>query len=184
MNLLIPNNITLKISVFIIWLFHICGMIGISYGNKEFFLAFTPVNLFISFVLLFINQKRLESVELKSEFLLFFSWHPDSFCGWTFGHFHLFCRLLGRRSSGARVCDPQPLRAAGRMGIDQARFGKIRELLRLTEPRSFGGGSARWVHPWFSIPSSELCSSHHAARRAPLRALPPACWADCWPTWA
>ena len=60
MNLLIPNNVTSKISVFIIWLFHICGMIGISYGNKEFFLAFTPINLFVSFVLLFMNQKYLE----------------------------------------------------------------------------------------------------------------------------
>ena len=71
MNLLIPNNVTSRISVFIIWLFHICGMIGISYGNKEFFLAFTPINLFVSFVLLFMNQKYLNSVELKSVFLIF-----------------------------------------------------------------------------------------------------------------
>ena len=42
MNFLIPSNTTSKISVFIIWLFHLCGMVGISYGNKEFFLAFTP----------------------------------------------------------------------------------------------------------------------------------------------
>ena len=45
---------------------------GISYGNKEFFLAFTPINLFISFVLLFVNQKQLESKELKAAFLIFF----------------------------------------------------------------------------------------------------------------
>ena len=72
MNFLIPSNTTSKISVFIIWLFHLCGMVGISYGNKEFFLAFTPINLFISFVLLFVNQKQLESKELKSAFLIFF----------------------------------------------------------------------------------------------------------------
>jgi len=72
MNFLIPNNNTSKISVFIIWLFHLCGMAGISYGNKEFFLAFTPINLFISFVLLFVNQKQLESKELKAAFLIFF----------------------------------------------------------------------------------------------------------------
>ena len=72
MNFLIPSNTTSKISVFIIWLFHLCGMVGISYGNKEFFLAFTPINLFISFVLLFVNQKQLESKELKAAFLIFF----------------------------------------------------------------------------------------------------------------
>ena len=70
MNFLIPSNTTSKISVFIIWLFHLCGMVGISYGNKDFFLAFTPINLFISFVLLFVNQKKLESKELKSAFLI------------------------------------------------------------------------------------------------------------------
>ena len=72
MNFLIPSNTSSKISVFIIWLFHLCGMVGISYGNKDFFLAFTPINLFISFVLLFVNQKQLESKELKSAFLIFF----------------------------------------------------------------------------------------------------------------
>ncbi len=82
MNLLIANNVTSKISVFIIWLFHFCGMVGISYGNKEFFLAFTPVNLFISFVLLFVNQKQLESKELKSVFSNIFYWNDfrDSRC--------------------------------------------------------------------------------------------------------
>jgi len=39
---------------------------------KSFFLAFTPINLFISFVLLFVNQKQLESKELKAAFLIFF----------------------------------------------------------------------------------------------------------------
>jgi len=46
-------------------------MIGISYGNKDFFLAFTPVNLFISFVLLIVNQNQLESNELKTISIIF-----------------------------------------------------------------------------------------------------------------
>ena len=49
-------------------------MIGISYGNKEFFLAFTPINLFISFVLLFINQVQLEKPELNAALINFFYW--------------------------------------------------------------------------------------------------------------
>jgi putative membrane protein len=46
-------------------------MIGISYGNKDFFLAFTPVNLLISFVLLIINQNQLETNELKTIGIIF-----------------------------------------------------------------------------------------------------------------
>ena len=72
MKVLIPNKPTSIISIGIIWLFHICGMIGISYGNKEFFLAFTPINLFISFVLLFINQVQLEKSELNAALIIFF----------------------------------------------------------------------------------------------------------------
>ena len=71
MKILIPNKTTSIISIGIIWLFHVCGMIGISYGNKEFFLAFTPINLFISFVLLFINQLQLEKSELNAALIIF-----------------------------------------------------------------------------------------------------------------
>jgi putative membrane protein len=71
MKILIPNKPTSIISIGIIWLFHVCGMIGISYGNKEFFLAFTPINLFISFVLLFINQVQLEKPELNAALIIF-----------------------------------------------------------------------------------------------------------------
>ena len=85
MNFLIPSNTTSKISVFIIWLFHLCGMVGISYGNKDFFLAFTPINLFISFVLLFVNQKKLESKELKSAFLIFFIGMVSEILGVNYG---------------------------------------------------------------------------------------------------
>ena len=85
MNFIIPNNTTSEISVFIIWLFHLCGMVGISYGNKDFFLAFTPINLFISFVLLFVNQKQLESKELKSAFLIFFIGMVSEILGVNYG---------------------------------------------------------------------------------------------------
>lgn len=71
MNLLIPRKSDMIIYIGIIWLFHVCGMIGISYGNKDFFLAFTPVNLFISFVLLIVNQNQLESNELKTISIIF-----------------------------------------------------------------------------------------------------------------
>ena len=85
MKVLIPNNPTSIISIGIIWLFHICGMIGISYGNKEFFLAFTPINLFISFVLLFINQVQLEKSELNATLIIFFVGMISEILGVNYG---------------------------------------------------------------------------------------------------
>ena len=85
MKILIPNKPTSIISIGIIWLFHICGMIGISYGNKEFFLAFTPINLFISFVLLFINQVQLEKSELNAALIIFFIGMISEILGVNYG---------------------------------------------------------------------------------------------------
>ena len=85
MKVLIPNKPTSIISIGIIWLFHICGMIGISYGNKEFFLAFTPINLFISFVLLFINQVQLEKPELNATLIIFFVGMISEILGVNYG---------------------------------------------------------------------------------------------------
>ena len=85
MKSLIPNKPTSIISIGIIWLFHICGMIGISYGNKEFFLAFTPINLFISFVLLFINQVQLEKSELNATLIIFFVGMISEILGVNYG---------------------------------------------------------------------------------------------------
>ena len=85
MKSLIPNKPTSIISIGIIWLFHICGMIGISYGNKEFFLAFTPINLFISFVLLFINQLQLEKSELNAALIIFFIGMVSEILGVNYG---------------------------------------------------------------------------------------------------
>lgn len=85
MKIFIPNNTTSIISIGIIWLFHICGMIGITYGNKEFFLAFTPINLFISFVLLFINQIQLEKKELNAALIIFFVGMISEILGVNYG---------------------------------------------------------------------------------------------------
>lgn len=54
-NLIIPQTTTAKISVALIWLFHFSGLLGILYIDRELFLETTPVNLFITIVLLFIN---------------------------------------------------------------------------------------------------------------------------------
>ena len=85
MIFLFPNTLNSKISVFIIWLFHISGMIGISFGDKEFFLAFTSINLLASFILLLINQKLLRKTELKSIFLIFIIGMVSEILGVNYG---------------------------------------------------------------------------------------------------
>ena len=72
MKVLFPGTRTSSISIFIIWLFHICGVFGIAYGNKELFIAFTPINLFISFALLFVNQIEIEKKTLITVCGIFF----------------------------------------------------------------------------------------------------------------
>ena len=53
---MIPTKLNREnISIAIIWLFHLSGILGILYGNSEWFISATPLNLSINFVLLLIN---------------------------------------------------------------------------------------------------------------------------------
>lgn len=54
-NLFVPKTTTAKISIGLIWLFHFSGILGILFIDRELFLETTPVNLFITIVLLFVN---------------------------------------------------------------------------------------------------------------------------------
>lgn len=54
-NLFIPQTTTAKISIGLIWLFHFSGILGILFIDRELFLETTPVNLFLTIVLLFVN---------------------------------------------------------------------------------------------------------------------------------
>ncbi len=68
---MIPKNRQTLISVFLIWLFHVSGALGILFGNKNLFMAFTPVNLFITFMLLFVNQPQVNKRVLVAAFTAF-----------------------------------------------------------------------------------------------------------------
>ena len=51
-----PIKLNLEnISIGIIWLFHVSGIIGILYGNSDWFISATPLNLSINFILLLLN---------------------------------------------------------------------------------------------------------------------------------
>ena len=47
----------LNLSLAVIWLFHVCGAIGIIYGDAGWFTEATPLNLILCFMLLLFNLK-------------------------------------------------------------------------------------------------------------------------------
>ena len=63
MNLIkysITNNLT---CIIIIWIFHLTGIFGILYGNSEWFINLTPLNLSVSFFLLvFVNKNHFKTI--------------------------------------------------------------------------------------------------------------------------
>ena len=106
MKFLIPINSTSKVSVFAIWLFHVCGMIGISYGNKDLFLSFTPVNLIISFFLLFVNQIQITQREILSVFTIFLIGMICEILGVNFGYIfgdYVYLDNLGTKVLGVPI---------------------------------------------------------------------------------
>ena len=106
MKFLIPISSTSKVSVFAIWLFHVCGMIGISYGNKDLFLSFTPVNLIISFFLLFVNQIQITQREILSVFTIFLIGMICEILGVNYGYIfgdYVYLDNLGTKVFGVPI---------------------------------------------------------------------------------
>lgn len=51
-----PSLVTIgNLSIALIWLFHVSGILGIIYGDSEWFISATPINLSLCFVLVFLN---------------------------------------------------------------------------------------------------------------------------------
>ena len=61
-----------KVSIIIIWLFHLSGLIGLLYIDKNLFASLTPLNLFISTTLLFVNQTNATRIKFFIVFTIFF----------------------------------------------------------------------------------------------------------------
>ena len=58
MQIINPIKLTTEnISIGLVWLFHISGILGILYGDSDWFISATPLNLTLNFVLLLINCK-------------------------------------------------------------------------------------------------------------------------------
>ena len=61
-----------KVSIIIIWLFHLSGLLGLLYIDKNLFASLTPLNLFISTTLLFVNQNNATKMKFFIVFTIFF----------------------------------------------------------------------------------------------------------------
>ena len=61
-----------KVSIIIIWLFHLSGLLGLLYIDKNLFASLTPLNLFISTTLLFVNQTNATKMKFFIVFTIFF----------------------------------------------------------------------------------------------------------------
>ncbi len=97
------------IGAFLIWLFSVSAIIGISIGYKEWFLQKTPLNLLILFAVLILNvyayAKHTNQVEKTIYVLLFvyigslfIEWHGIHF-GLLFGPYH-YLNNLGYKLDG------------------------------------------------------------------------------------
>lgn len=51
-----------NIAIGIIWLFHLCGILGILYGDSQWFVGATPLNLSLCFILLMLTSRQASKV--------------------------------------------------------------------------------------------------------------------------
>ena len=63
MNLIKHSTTSNLTCIIIIWIFHLTGIFGILYGNSEWFINLTPLNLSVSFFLLvFVNKNYFKTI--------------------------------------------------------------------------------------------------------------------------
>ena len=88
--ILIINQISknrVNIAIFLVWLFHITAMLGVTIGYEDWFISKTPINLFLIFLLLLWNFPR-KSLRLGIAIGVFFI--LGMFFEWLGVHYGLF----------------------------------------------------------------------------------------------
>ena len=92
-----------NISLFITMLVHVAGVIGIAFFNRSFFLAMTPVNLLLMFLLLAWNEISVNRQWLIFLAVAFFTGFVTEIIGvntgWLFGYY-TYGSLLGPKLLG------------------------------------------------------------------------------------
>ena len=72
-------------SIFLIWLVHVSGLLGLFFYDFIFFASFTPINLFLTSLLLMVNQIKLKRVELLCIILIFWTGISVELLGVNYG---------------------------------------------------------------------------------------------------
>lgn len=91
-----------NISIALIWLFHVSGILGIIYGNSNWFISFTPLNLTLNFLLLLINCKvnnRVLTIIILGFFIGMITEILGVQYGWIFGDYQ-YGNKLGTKLMG------------------------------------------------------------------------------------
>ena len=91
-----------NISIALIWLFHVSGILGIIYGNSNWFISFTPLNLTLNFLLLLINCKvnnRVLTIIILGFFIGMITEILGVQYGWIFGDYQ-YGNQLGTKLMG------------------------------------------------------------------------------------
>ena len=91
-----------NISIALIWLFHVSGILGIIYGNSNWFISFTPLNLTLNFLLLLINckvNKRVLTIIILGFFIGMITEILGVQYGWIFGDYQ-YGNKLGTKLMG------------------------------------------------------------------------------------
>jgi len=91
-----------KAAIFLIWLFHVSGILGIIYGDFQWFVSATPINLLLSFALLLFALRATPKVY----WVVFASFLVGMVAeglgvnyGWIFGHYE-YGDSLGLKIAG------------------------------------------------------------------------------------
>ena len=74
-----------NISIFIIWLVHISGLLGMVFYDLDFFAGYTPINLFLMSIILFANIKLNNKNQIFSLLLIFLIGMFSEFIGVNYG---------------------------------------------------------------------------------------------------
>ena len=74
-----------NISIFIIWLVHISGLLGMVFYDLDFFAGYTSINLFLMLIILFANIKLNNNNQIFSLLLIFLIGMFSEFIGVNYG---------------------------------------------------------------------------------------------------
>ncbi|MBK8145875.1 MAG: carotenoid biosynthesis protein [Bacteroidetes bacterium] len=75
-----------SISIFVVWLFHVSGVIGIMCGAADWFVQLTPLNLAVCFAVILFNIKSMKPRDLGVLMIPFILGFFAEFLGVNYGY--------------------------------------------------------------------------------------------------